>query len=107
MSALILSLRPKQWTKNLVLFAGLLFSKNLFEPHLFQKSLFAFFLFCLLSSSVYLLNDLMDLESDKRHPQKSTRPIASGRLNPKKALAFAISFSSVGILLSFLLDQTF
>jgi 4-hydroxybenzoate polyprenyltransferase len=107
MTALFFSLRPKQWTKNLVLFAGLLFSKNLLDPYLFLKTSLAFLLFCLLSSSVYLLNDVIDLESDKKHPRKSKRPIASGRLSVKNALGFSVAFSLLGILFSFLLDMSF
>jgi 4-hydroxybenzoate polyprenyltransferase len=107
MTALFFSLRPKQWTKNLVLFAGVLFSKNLLDPHLFLKTSLAFLLFCLLSSSIYLLNDVIDLESDRKHPRKSKRPIASGRLSSKNALGLSIAFSLLGILLSFLLDMSF
>ncbi|MCH7760496.1 decaprenyl-phosphate phosphoribosyltransferase [candidate division TA06 bacterium] len=107
MIPLFLSLRPKQWTKNLVLFAGLLFSKNLLDSSLLFKTFLAFLLFCLLSSSVYLLNDIIDLEKDRRHPRKSKRPIASGRLSSKKAMGFSVAFATIGIVLSYLLDPSF
>lgn len=107
MIPLLLSLRPKQWSKNLVLFAGLLFSKNLLLPHLFFKTLLAFLLFCLLSSSIYLMNDIVDLEEDRKHPQKSRRPIARGDLRRSKALGFSLAFSITAILLSFRLDLRF
>lgn len=78
--ALIEALRPKQWTKNLLLFAGVLFSQQLDDPRLLVRAAAGFVAFCLLSGSVYLLNDLADLASDRRHARKQKRPIASGRL---------------------------
>ncbi len=80
------SLRPKQWTKNLFIFAGILFSQNIFNFPLLFKVTFAFFIFCLLSGSIYILNDLSDLKQDRRHPDKSHRPIASGRLKISHAV---------------------
>ena len=74
--ALIESMRPKQWTKNLLLFAGLLFSNSLFDTGLLLKALAGFVLFCLLSGGQYMLNDLLDLEKDKKLPVKSLRPLA-------------------------------
>lgn len=78
--ALLEALRPKQWTKNLLLFAGLIFSQQLANPALLMRAAAGFVAFSLLSASVYILNDLADLESDRRHPRKRTRPLASGRL---------------------------
>ena len=78
--ALIEALRPKQWTKNLLLFAGILFSQQLDQPPLLIRAAAGFFAFCLLSGSVYLLNDLADTAADRHHPRKRSRPIASGRL---------------------------
>lgn len=75
------SLRPHQWTKNLFVFAGLLFSRNLFEPSLLLRAAAAFCVFVLLSGAVYLINDLADLESDRHHPAKSKRPLASGKIS--------------------------
>ena len=87
--SLLISLRPTQWTKNLFVFAGLLFSLKLFDPHAIRTTIAAFLIFCALSGVVYLLNDVMDRESDRRHPTKSTRPIAAGDLPVGAALAFA------------------
>ena len=87
--ALLLALRPKQWTKNLLLFAGLVFTANRSHPsHDFQQALGAFAIFCLLSGCAYLLNDLQDIEADRQHPKKRLRPIASGDLPPNIAWAF-------------------
>jgi 4-hydroxybenzoate polyprenyltransferase len=74
-------LRPQQWVKNLFVFAPLLFSQNLFTPPAVGRSLAAFLLFCLASSSVYLLNDIFDREQDRLHPQKRHRPLATGELS--------------------------
>lgn len=85
LQALWQGLRPHQWTKNFFLFAGLLFSRNLFDPVLLGRVMLAFGVFCLLSGAVYLVNDLADLAQDRRHPAKSRRPLASGRLSPAPA----------------------
>jgi 4-hydroxybenzoate polyprenyltransferase len=77
---LLLSLRPAQWTKNLLVFAGLLFGKRLFEPAAVGDALIAFAVFCALSGVVYVINDIADRDSDRNHPLKALRPIASGAL---------------------------
>lgn len=79
----VASMRPGQWSKNGFVFAALLFSKNLFHPVQAATCLLAFAVFCLASGAVYLLNDLIDVEQDRKHPQKQSRPIASGDLNPR------------------------
>ena len=76
------SMRPKQWTKNIILFAPLIFSQNITNKQMAISSLISFMVFCLLSGSVYILNDLIDIKQDKVHPLKSKRPLASGRLRP-------------------------
>jgi 4-hydroxybenzoate polyprenyltransferase len=86
---LVVSLRPHQWTKNLLVFAPLALSKHLFEVDPFLRSLGAFLLFCGLSGAVYLINDVRDVERDRLHPLKRLRPIASGALQPRSALLFA------------------
>jgi 4-hydroxybenzoate polyprenyltransferase len=98
---LIRSMRPRQWTKNLVIFAGLVFSKNVYEGSLVGRSVFAFILFCLLSSCVYLVNDVYDARSDREHPLKRSRPIASGRLSSRVALMVALLGAAVAVSLSF------
>ena len=74
------TLRIRQWTKNALVFFALIFDKQLLDPNAFLKTLAGFVLFCLLSSAVYIFNDLADLENDRQHPDKKKRPIASGEL---------------------------
>lgn len=78
--ALFGGLRPRQWTKNLSLFVGIVFAGRLFTPSSFGRASVAFVVFCLASSCIYLLNDLLDLEQDRQHPVKRLRSLASGRL---------------------------
>lgn len=80
-------MRVRQWSKNLVLFAALIFSKNLLEVPMLLRSLVAFAVFCLLSGVVYTVNDLLDLEADRSHEAKRRRPLASGRLRVRTAVA--------------------
>ena len=87
--ALLVSLRPHQWTKNLVVLAPLGFSKHLFDPDAALRAVAAFAVFCVLSGAVYVVNDLADVERDRLHPLKRTRPIASGALEASVARAFA------------------
>jgi len=82
-------MRPHQWTKNLLVFAGLVFGEKLRDTPSQVAALVAFAIFCALSSAVYLVNDVRDREADRRHPVKSKRPIASGALSPSRALAAA------------------
>jgi 4-hydroxybenzoate polyprenyltransferase len=87
--AALLSLRPRQWVKNLFVFAGLIFSQSLFTP-LFWPALAAFAIFCALSGAIYVFNDLADVEKDRRHPTKRRRPIASGALPVPAAVALGV-----------------
>ncbi len=91
--ALIISLRPRQWPKNLTLFVGLVFAHRLFVLPSLERAVVAFVVFCVASSFTYLLNDLLDLENDKQHPLKRNRPLASGVLPTSWASA------AMGILL--------
>jgi 4-hydroxybenzoate polyprenyltransferase len=86
---LLVSLRPEQWTKNVLLFAGLIFAQRLRDGHAVVVSVAAFVVFCALSSVVYLVNDLHDRDADRRHPTKAQRPIASGALRPAVAATTA------------------
>jgi 4-hydroxybenzoate polyprenyltransferase len=83
--ALLISIRPKQWSKNGLLFLGLVFSHSLAHPALLSRASLAFLDFCLLASATYLINDLLDAEKDRQHPIKCKRPIASGRISPSLA----------------------
>jgi 4-hydroxybenzoate polyprenyltransferase len=105
--SLVVSLRPNQWTKNLVVLAALGFSKHLFEPRPLLRSLLAFALFCGLSGTVYLLNDVADVERDRLHPLKKRRPIASGELPVRTAATIAVILGFACLALSFLLGRPF
>jgi 4-hydroxybenzoate polyprenyltransferase len=106
-SALFTALRPRQWTKNLLVFAGLLFSGSLLDPVSLGRSVLAFLLFCLLSGGVYLINDVADAERDRSHPQKRHRPVASGRLSPPVALGVGIALLIGASLAGFTLSLRF
>jgi 4-hydroxybenzoate polyprenyltransferase len=90
MKPLLASLRPHQWTKNLLVFAPLALSKHLFEVEPLLRAVAAFFVFCGLSGTVYLVNDVVDVERDRLHPRKRLRPIASGALSVGAAKAWAL-----------------
>jgi 4-hydroxybenzoate polyprenyltransferase len=96
-TGLIQTMRPKQWVKNFIIFAVLIFSMNLFEPIMLARTCVAFILFCILSGTVYIINDYADLEHDRQHPVKSTRPMASGRVPPAFAIRGAIILTIVGL----------
>ena len=86
---MLVSMRPRQWTKNFVLFAGIVFSRHLFEWDLLKRSSWAFCLFCVMSGAAYILNDVLDRKRDTGHPGKRKRPISSGLLAPRDALLMA------------------
>jgi 4-hydroxybenzoate polyprenyltransferase len=106
-SGLVASMRPEQWTKNLIVFAALIFGHRLFDPAAVGRSLAAFFLFCALSGVVYLLNDVSDREADREHPLKSRRPIASGELSPATALTAALVVGVAALAAAFWLQPAF
>lgn len=101
------TMRPKQWTKNLFVFAGIIFSQNLFNFPLLLKTVLAFFVFCLLSGSIYVMNDIADLNEDRHHPLKSQRPLASGRLKVSYAVWVLIFISLFSLGISFRLSPLF
>jgi 4-hydroxybenzoate polyprenyltransferase len=105
--ALIEALRPKQWTKNAVVFAALVFDGRLFQLPDFLTVLMATILFALTSSAGYLINDLKDVDADRQHPKKRLRPIASGRLETQVALAAAVTIYALALPLAFLLSPAF
>lgn len=100
-------LRPQQWVKNGIVLAGLIFSGSADDPELSLLALAATGLFCLLSSTIYIVNDIADADADRRHPGKANRPIASGRVRVSAAATLAIILGVVGLLLSFLLNRDF
>ncbi|RMH68390.1 MAG: decaprenyl-phosphate phosphoribosyltransferase [Gemmatimonadetes bacterium] len=104
---LLTSMRPKQWTKNGIVFGALIFSQNLFDLAKLIAVCEAFLLFCLTSGTVYLLNDIIDRDKDRQHPQKRLRPIPSGQLSVKTAFMLLIVLGVVGQLLAFWLHPLF
>ena len=106
-AGLLYSLRPGQWTKNLFVFAGLLFSRHLLDPVAAARATAGFAVFCALSGVVYLINDVADRESDARHPVKARRPIASGQVAPATALAAAACLGGVALAAAYALRLQF
>jgi 4-hydroxybenzoate polyprenyltransferase len=100
-------MRPKQWTKNLFIFAALLFDLKLFDLTYAVRTVLAFVLFCVLSGSVYLINDLTDIEKDRQHPVKRNRPLASGKLKRSWAVTAAVLVPPITLSLCFLLQPLF
>lgn len=100
-------LRPKQWTKNLLVFAALIFSIKIVTVAMWGKCIAGFLLFSLVSGCVYILNDYVDREADSRHPEKRHRPIASGRLQPMRALAFGCILLIASFSMAFILNPWF
>lgn len=104
---LLIALRPEQWTKNLVLFAALIFGGRLFDPAGFGLAAAGFVIFCALSGSIYLVNDLADRTADRAHPVKRRRPIASGAVPARLALGAAVALGGLAIGAAFWLGQAF
>jgi len=106
-TALLESGRPKQWIKNTFIFAGAVFAERLLVVGILPRLLAGFFLFSLAASAVYLFNDLMDVEQDRLHPQKSKRPLPSGRLNGRTVFSSAVIVLALAVPLSFHLMPRF
>ena len=104
---LIRSLRPRQWTKNLLVFAGLIFGEKLVDPRSAGLAAGAFGVFCLLSSSIYLLNDIRDREADRLHPAKAKRPIAAGDLPVSTAATAAVVLAVLALVAAFAISWPF
>ncbi|MFA5113073.1 MAG: decaprenyl-phosphate phosphoribosyltransferase [Candidatus Margulisiibacteriota bacterium] len=107
MGALVRSLRINQWTKNFFVFAAIVFSVKFFDLPLLYKVIEAFAVFCLLSSAVYLINDVRDADSDRKHPTKKRRPIAAGEIKPFLAIAVACLLALIGLGAAYALDLPF
>ena len=106
-AALIRSLRPRQWTKNLIVFFGLIFGEQLRNPEAVVRATLAFAIFCALSGVVYLINDIRDREADRMHPVKSRRPIASGAVGVEAAGLTALLIGAAAIAGAFVLTPAF
>ena len=98
---IIKTMRLRQWAKSIIVYAALVFDGKLFVPDLFLKTTGIFLAFCLLSSSVYILNDLVDIEKDRQHPRKRVRPLASGQLDLRVAATAAVLLTVIAIVAAF------
>ncbi len=108
LNALIKTMRPRQWvTKNIFIFAAIVFDKQLFVLDSFLRTLAGFALFCLISSSVYIFNDIADVEADRQHPEKKNRPIPSGKLPIPAAWTAGILLAAVTLGAGYLLAPSF
>ncbi len=101
------TLRIRQWSKNLLLFAGAIFARRIFHPRQMLLAALAFAAFCLVSSALYVFNDLIDLESDRRHPRKRGRPIASGAVSIPVAVVLSTLLGLGGLGLALALGRSF
>lgn len=104
---LIVSMRPKQWPKNFFVLAALVFAKEFFNPSSVGWALLALAIFCLASSSVYMINDVCDLEADREHPSKKHRPLAAGRISRTALLSSGLISLALALGASFLLSTFF
>ncbi|NOV00270.1 decaprenyl-phosphate phosphoribosyltransferase [Paenibacillus planticolens] len=100
-------MRPKQWTKNILLYAAMVFSIDSLKFSMFWQSTLGFILFCIVSSCVYILNDYLDINADKNHPIKKHRPMASGLLNSKLAISVGIFLFLSSMIIAFLYNLKF
>jgi 4-hydroxybenzoate polyprenyltransferase len=107
LKALLKTMRPRQWTKNIFIFASLVFDGKLFHLTDFLRTLAGFGLFCIISSAVYIFNDIMDVEADRQHPVKRNRPIASGRLPVRVAVAAGVLLAMATLVAGYLLAWQF
>jgi 4-hydroxybenzoate polyprenyltransferase len=105
--ALLKTMRPKQWVKNGVIFAALVFDHHLLQADPLLRTLAGFALLCALSSTVYIINDLADIEKDRQHPKKRLRPLASGALKKEVAIGAVILLLLVTLPLTYVLDPGF
>lgn len=104
---ILISMRPKQWYKNLVIFIGIVFSLNLVNLDLWVTAISAFIIFCLISGSIYLINDVLDIKKDREHPKKCKRPLPSGALRPFQAIFAAAFFILIGLVWSYFINLPF
>lgn len=104
---LFISSRPRQWLKNLALFAPLVFEGEFFNPVKFLTTLWGLVIFCLVTSGIYIINDLIDTGADQTHPFKKRRPIAAGKIHPVLAFFCAFAMLSVSVMLASRLSQFF
>jgi 4-hydroxybenzoate polyprenyltransferase len=104
---LVKEIRPHQWYKQLLLFAGILFSQNLLKPGLLGRVALGFVAFCAAAGAVYIFNDISDVEADRNHPSKRNRPIASGQVTVPTAIGFGLFLVGVATGVGYLLGTYF
>ncbi len=97
-------MRPRQWMKNVFVFVALFFDGKLTDPESVLRTLAAFVLLCMMSSAVYIMNDLADIENDRRHPTKKNRPLPAGQLNPVVAAVAAVILAAGSLAAGFILS---
>ncbi|MGC8971547.1 MAG: decaprenyl-phosphate phosphoribosyltransferase [bacterium] len=102
---IIKSLRPRQWIKNLLVFAGIVFSQNLFNIDMLLRTIYVFFIFCIVSGAIYILNDIIDLPFDRVNPLKKKRPIAEGKLRLSYAKLTISILIPLSLLVTYLLNH--
>jgi 4-hydroxybenzoate polyprenyltransferase len=107
LKAILKEMRVHQWIKNIFVLIPLVFDRQLFSIEPLSRTIIGFFLFCFVSSSVYLINDIMDVEADRKHPKKKSRPIASGSLPIPIAIITAIILVSISVIGGFFLSRSF
>jgi 4-hydroxybenzoate polyprenyltransferase len=100
-------LRPRQWIKNLFLFAALLFSRNIDKLPYILEAFYAFLCFCAASSTVYIFNDMLDIEKDRKHPRKRERPLAAGVISKREAQILLVFMLPAAVAFSFVLNNNF
>lgn len=104
---LLRTMRPKQWLKNLLLYVGVVFDRHLLEWRPMLYATLGFIIFCAISSAVYFLNDLVDIEKDRQHPKKRNRPLASGKLKKEYAIVAMVLLIAVSVPSAFVLRPSF
>jgi len=100
-------LRPRQWIKNLAIFAALIFSGQLFNPVLIQKVFYGFVVFCAMSSAIYVINDIFDVKKDRAHPFKKFRPLANKSIPIRTAIVIAFILTISSVFLSYFVAPAF
>lgn len=105
--AIFKTARPKQWLKNIAVFTTILFTGQLFRENFFSHTIMAFVVYCLLSSSAYFINDVLDAPKDRKHPFKKFRPIASGMLSIPLAVVISLLCLTAGLFISYSLGTAF
>src|SRR5512139_373745 len=105
--AVLTLLRPSQWVKNLIVFGALIFAREFTDFEKVKTSLLAFAIFCLLSSTIYIINDIIDRESDRSHPLKKNRPLAAGVVQPATAWILALITGAIAVGLTITMPELF